>query len=131
MCPSVHFYTPPGAPAPIGPYNHIARAGDVIMIGGVAGIDPSSGELGGADVRSQTRQILESLKMMLASVGSDLGHVVHVNVFLKDMADFEEMNQAYAEGMGMDRPARTVVGVTDLPKVGARLTMNLTAVAAD
>jgi 2-iminobutanoate/2-iminopropanoate deaminase len=131
MCPSVHTYTPPGAPAPIGPYNHIARAGDVIVIGGVAGIDPSSGELAGSDVGSQTRQILESLKMMLASVGSDLGHVVHMNVFLKDMADFEAMNQAYAEGMGTHRPARTVVGVTDLPKVGARLTMNLTAVAAD
>ena len=68
---------------------------------------------------------------MLAAAGSDLHHVVHVNVFLKDVGDFEEMNRAYAETMGSHRPARTVIGVNDLPKPGARLTMNLTAVTID
>jgi 2-iminobutanoate/2-iminopropanoate deaminase len=62
---------------------------------------------------------------MLASAGSDLDHVVHVNVFLKDMADFEPMNAVYADMMGKHRPARTVVGVRELPKSGALLTMNL------
>ncbi len=48
-----------------------------------------------------------------------------------DMADFEEMNRAYVEGMGEHRPARTVVAVAALPKPGVRLTMNLTAVTRD
>jgi 2-iminobutanoate/2-iminopropanoate deaminase len=52
-------------------------------------------------------------------------------VFLKDMRDFEEMNRAYVDKMGSHRPARTVVGVHDLPKPGARLTMNLTAVSRE
>jgi 2-iminobutanoate/2-iminopropanoate deaminase len=54
-----------------------------------------------------------------------------VNVFLKDVRDFEEMNRAYVESMGAHRPARTVIGVNDLPKAGALLTMNLTAVARE
>jgi 2-iminobutanoate/2-iminopropanoate deaminase len=65
---------------------------------------------------------------MLESVGSDLSHVVHVNVFLKNMDDFEEMNHAYIEKMGGHLPARTVIGVNELPKPGVLLTMNLTAV---
>jgi 2-iminobutanoate/2-iminopropanoate deaminase len=54
--------------------------------------------------------------------------VIHVHVFLRDMSDFEAMNRAYAEKMGSHRPARTVVGVNELPKPGVVLTMNLTAV---
>jgi len=72
--------------------------------------------------------IIDSLETMLRSVGSDLDHIVHVNVFLADMADFEAMNAAYAEKLGAHRPARTVIGVRELPKPGFRLTMNLTAV---
>jgi 2-iminobutanoate/2-iminopropanoate deaminase len=125
---NVETSTPPNTPVPIGPYSHIAKAGPFITIGGTAGVDPATGRLAGPDVRAQTKRILESFKVMLASVGSDLGHVIHVNVFLKDMTDFESMNAAYIETMGEHRPARTVIGVHELPKPGVRLTMNLTAV---
>lgn len=126
--PDVVTSTPAGTPTPIGPYSHIARVGSSITIGGTAGFDPATGQLAGPDVASQTRRILESFRVMLASVDSDLAHVVHVNVFLLDMADFAAMNAAYVEVMGAHRPARTVIGVAALPKPGIRLTMNLTAV---
>jgi 2-iminobutanoate/2-iminopropanoate deaminase len=115
---------------PIGPYSHIARAGDLIMISATAGVDPETNELAGADVASQTDRILLSFERMLDSVGSDLAHVLHINVFLKDMADFDVMNEAYERRLGNHRPARTAIAVVDLPKPGARVTMNLTAVAA-
>ena len=127
----VETSTPPNTPAPIGPYSHIAKVGSFITIGGTAGVDPATGALAGPDVFSQTRRILESFRVMLASVGSDMDHVVHVNVFLKDVRDFEEMNRAYVQAMGAHRPARTVIGVSDLPKAGALLTMNLTAVVRE
>ena len=127
----VGTYTPPGTPQPIGPYSHISRVGTSITIGGTAGFDPATGELAGPDVTAQTRQILDSFRVMLESVGSDLSHVVHINVFLRDMRDFEAMNVAYAEGMGDHRPARTAIGVNDLPKPGIRVTMNLTAVTRE
>jgi 2-iminobutanoate/2-iminopropanoate deaminase len=128
MSSKVATSTPANTPQPIGPYNHIAKVGQFISIGGTAGVDPATGELAGPDVYSQTKQILESFEVMLESVESDLNHVIHVNVFLKDMRDFESMNRAYIEKMGEHRPARTVIGVNELPKPGVRLTMNLTAV---
>ena len=131
MTNTVETSTPANTPKPIGPYNHIARVGPFISIGGTAGVDPVTGQLAGADVYSQTRQILRSFQVMLESVGSDLAQVIHINVFLKDMRDFEEMNRAYVEMMADHRPARTVIGVNELPKPGVLLTMNLTAVTRE
>jgi 2-iminobutanoate/2-iminopropanoate deaminase len=131
MSPRVETSTPPNTPTPIGPYNHIARVGTFITIGGTAGVNPATGQLAGDDVASQTKQILDSFKVMLESVNSDLEHVVHVNIFLQQMSDFEAMNQAYIEKMGSHRPARTVIGVSELPKPGVLLTMNLTAVTRE
>jgi 2-iminobutanoate/2-iminopropanoate deaminase len=131
MSPAVETFTPPNTPNPIGPYQHIAKVGPFITIGGLAGFDPSTGQLAGPDIYSQAKQILESFRIMLESVGSDLEHVVHVNVFLKEMQDFDDMNRAYVDVMGSHRPARTVIGVRELPKPGVLLTMNLTAVTKE
>jgi Putative translation initiation inhibitor, yjgF family len=131
MSPFVETSTPPNTPKPIGPYSHIAKVGSFITIGGTAGVNPATGQLAGPDIASQTKQILDSFKVMLESINSDLNHVVHINVFLKNMADFDEMNRAYIEKMGDHRPARTVIGVNELPKPGFLLTMNLTAVTKD
>jgi len=129
MSNKVETSTPPNTPAPIGPYSHIAKVGQFITIGGTAGFDPVTGVLAGPDVAAQTTRILESFRVMLQSVGSDLDRIIHINVFLRDMRDFEAMNTAYVAMMGAHRPARTVIGVNDLPKPGILLTMNLTAVA--
>jgi 2-iminobutanoate/2-iminopropanoate deaminase len=127
----VETSTPLNTPTPIGPYNHIAKVGSFITIGGTAGINPFTGQLAGADVFSQTTQILDTFKVMLESVNSDLTHIIHINIFLKHMRDFDEMNLAYVSKMGDHLPARTVIGVRELPKPGVLLTMNLTAVTRD
>jgi len=131
MSPIVETSTPPNTPKPIGPYSHISKAGSFITIGGTAGVNPATGQLAGTDVASQTKQILDSFQVMLESVNSDLNHIVHINIFLKNMSDFDEMNIAYIEKMGEHRPARTVIGVNELPKPGILLTMNLTAVTKE
>jgi 2-iminobutanoate/2-iminopropanoate deaminase len=128
---TIETSTPANTPKPIGPYNHIAKVGQFISIGGTAGVNPATGRLAGPEVYSQAKQILKSFEVMLKSVGSDLNHVIHVNVFLKDMRDFDEMNRAYIEMMGDHRPARTVIGVNELPKPGVLLTINLTAVTRE
>ena len=131
MWSKVEWFTPAGTMAPVGPYSHIAKVGQFITIGGTAGVDPATGDLVGPDVASQTRQILEAFEIMLATVGSSLDHVIHINVFLADMQDFDRMNDAYVEKMGKRRPARTAIAVSGLPKPGALLTMNLTAVTKE
>lgn len=131
MTNTVETSTPENTPKPIGPYNHIAKVGQFISIGGTAGVNPATGQLAGTDIYGQTKQILQSFRIMLESVDSDLSHVIHINVFLKKMSDFDEMNRAYIELMGDHRPARTVIGVNELPKPGVLLTMNLTAVTRE
>ena len=131
MSSDVEKFTPANTMTPVGPYSHIAKVGPFITIGAVAGVDPATGALAGPDIESQTRQILDAFGIMLASAGSDLDHIVHINVFLLDMKDFDRMNASYAERMGDRRPARTAIAVSGLPKPGALLTMNLTAVASE
>lgn len=113
---------------PIGPYSHIAKTGQFITIGGTAGVDPSTGQLVGPGIAEQTRQIVDAFEVMLNSVNSDLDHILHINVFLLDMQEFRAMNTAYIAKMGNRRPARTAIGVAALPKLDARVTMNLTAI---
>ncbi len=129
--PKVETFTPENTMTPVGPYSHIAKVGQFITIGATAGVDPATGVLAGPDVGTQTKQILEAFAHMLSTVGSNLDHIIHINIFLKDMADFHAMNEAYIERMGARRPARTAISVIDVPKPGALLTMNLTAVTAD
>ena len=116
MSPIVETSTPPNTPKPIGPYNHIAKVGSFISIGGTAGANPATGQLAGADIASQTKQILDSFQVMLESVNSDLNHVVHINIFLKNMSDFDEMNRIYSSYFPEGKyPARTTVVVAGLP----------------
>jgi len=131
MTPKVETLTSPDVMTPIGPYSHIAKANGFIAISAIAGVDPSTGELAGNDIASQTAQIVKSFEIMLASVNSDLAHVLHINIFLTDMANFKAMNDAYAVAMGEHRPARSAVAVIAVPKPGALVTMNLTAVEKD
>jgi 2-iminobutanoate/2-iminopropanoate deaminase len=131
MTNTVETSTPTNTPTPIGPYHHIAKVGQFITVGGTAGVNPATGQLAGPDISSQTKQIVHSFEVMLHSVNSDLEHIIHINVFLKDMRDFEEMNRAYVDTMQNHRPARTVIGVAELPRPGVLLTMNLTAVTRE
>lgn len=124
----VETYTPDNVMKPIGPYSHIAKAGPFIAISATAGVDPVTGVMAGPDVYAQASQILRAFRSMLESVGSDLQHVLHVTVFLRNIDDFEEMNRAYREAFADHQPARSVVAVSALPKRDALVTMNLNAV---
>ncbi len=131
MSSKVELSTPANTMTPVGPYSHIAKVGQFITIGATAGVDPATGDLAGPDIGSQTKQILDAFDVMLTSVGSGLDHIIHINVFLADIQDFDRMNAAYVEKMGNRRPARTAIAVSGLPKPGALLTMNLTAVTKE
>jgi 2-iminobutanoate/2-iminopropanoate deaminase len=67
-------------------------------------------------IEAQTRQALTNLSEVLLAGGSDLEHVVKVNVFLKDMNDFNTVNGIYAEFFQTHKPARALVEVVRLPK---------------
>jgi 2-iminobutanoate/2-iminopropanoate deaminase len=113
---------------PIGPYSHAVIGAGQLFISGTAGLDPNTGALAGADAYAQTRQVLRNIQSILGAAGATLDDIVHIQVNLLNMADFAEMNRAYAEFFSEPYPARTVLGIAALPKPGALLTMNAVAV---
>lgn len=113
---------------PIGPYSHAVVAGGQIFISGTPGIDPKTGALAGNTAYLQTQQALKNCQSMLISAGATLDDIAHIQVNLVNVADFAEMNRAYAEFFSHPYPARTVIGIAALPKPGALLTLNAVAI---
>src|SRR5262245_34941844 len=114
------------APKAIGPYQQAIKANGFIYTAGQIPIDPKTANLVEGDISAQTRQVLENLKAVLAAGGSSFDRVVKVTVFLRNMADFAAMNDAYAQYLGSAKPARSTVAVAELPR-GALIEIDLVA----
>lgn len=115
-----------GAPAPLGTYAHAVRAGGFVFCSGQGARDPETGREAGVeldaagavvryDIEVQTRAALRNLRGVLEAAGTSWERLVEVNVFLKDMNDFAAMNDVYAHEFPDGGPARTTIGVADLP----------------
>jgi 2-iminobutanoate/2-iminopropanoate deaminase len=107
------------APAAIGPYSQAIRCGQFVYTSGQIALDPTSGELVGADVQAQTHRVLQNLQAVLASAGTSLANVVKTTVFLSRMSDFQAMNEVYATyfgGSSEAKPARSTIAVAELPR---------------
>ena len=107
------------APAPVGPYNQaIAAKGELLFVAGQIALDPSTGEIVGAnDVVKQTEQVMANLEAILAAAGAKFQDVVKTSVFLADMNDFGAVNEVYARYFKAESaPARACVEVSRLPK---------------
>jgi len=107
------------APAPVGPYNQaIAASGQMIFVSGQIPLEPSTGEIVGAnDVVKQTEQVMANLEAVLVAAGAKTEDIVKTTVFLADMNDFAAMNGVYARYFNAESaPARACVEVSRLPK---------------
>ena len=110
----------------IGPYSHAIDDGTHVFCSGQTPIDPETGELREGEVGDQTHQCFDNLFAVLANGGLGPDDVVKVNVYLTDMNDFSKMNEAYATRFKDPPPARTTVGVAELP-MNARVEIELVA----
>jgi len=91
--------------------------GRLIIVSGQLGLKDGAIVSGG--VRAQTAQAIENLKGQLKSVGATIKDVKKTLCFLTDMDTFATFNDAYVEGFGNSRPARSTIGVASLPANGA------------
>jgi 2-iminobutanoate/2-iminopropanoate deaminase len=110
------------APGPFqgAPYNQAIRVGELVFVAGQLGITLETGELAGPSVEEQTEQIMRNLGAILEAAGSSLDNIVKTTVFLVDLADFGGMNEVYARHVGGRPPARSTIGISQLPS-GARV----------
>lgn len=106
------------APAAIGPYSQGNRAGNTIYLSGQLGIDPSTGKLAEGGVGAQARQALKNIQALLSSLNATEFNVVKTTVFLTNMSDFKEVNEACSAVFNSDCPARSCVAVKELPLNG-------------
>jgi 2-iminobutanoate/2-iminopropanoate deaminase len=103
------------APQAIGPYCHAIRVGNLLFCSGQTPLDPDTMGIVGSDIKEQTERVLQNLTIVLNGLGLSLHNVVKTTVFLKDMADFQGMNEVYARMFDPHRPARTTVSVRQNP----------------
>jgi 2-aminomuconate deaminase len=125
-----------GKAKPRGRFPHIKRAGDFLFVSGtssrraddtIAGAQTDKFGTTHLDIRDQTRAVIENIKDILASMDASLRDIVEISTYLVNMDDFEAYNEIYAQYFDEHGPARTTVGVRQLPH--AYLLIEMKAIA--
>ena len=104
------------APEAIGPYSQAVQVGPTLYLSGQIALDPETNKLVEGGVVEQILRILENVKAVVAAAGGELDHVVKTTLFLRDMSDFQKVNEIYGEYFRDAPPARTTVEVSRLPQ---------------
>nr|WP_330219203.1 RidA family protein [Moorella mulderi] len=113
---NVATITTGAAPAAIGPYSQAIKAGNIIFTSGQIPIDPATGQVVAGGVARQTEQVMANLQAILAAAGAGLENVVKTTLYIKDMNDFDAINEVYSRYFTKEPPARSCVEVARLPK---------------
>jgi 2-iminobutanoate/2-iminopropanoate deaminase len=98
---------------PVGPYTPIVRAGDWLIVSGQVGL--ADGKLVSGGMEDELRQALSNLQGLLHGEAAGLADVKKTMVFLRHMSDYAKMNEIYTAFFGDHRPARSAIGVAELP----------------
>ena len=104
------------APSAIGVYSQAVKAGGFMYVSGQIPLVPETMEIVSEDFNVQIKQVLENLKAIIVDSDSKLSDVVKLNVYLKDLADFQSVNDAMSTVFDEPYPARAAVEVSRLPK---------------
>jgi len=102
-------------PKAIGPYSQAVKVGNFVFTSGQISLDPKTNQMKGNDIVEQATQIFENLKHLLQVAGTSLDNAIKVNVYLKDISDFQKMNEIYEKYI-KNKPARATIQAAALPK---------------
>ena len=105
------------APAPIGPYNQAVLVGNTLYTSGQIALNPATMELVLDDIETETKQVMENMKAVLAAADMTFENVIKTTIFIMNMGDFARINTVC--GSYFDEataPARETVQVACLPK---------------
>ncbi len=103
-------------PKAAGPYSPAVKVNELVFLSGQIPADPQTGEVVAGSIQVLTGRCLENLKLVLEAASLSLDDIVKTTVYLKDMNDFAQMNEAYGKYFEANPPARTTVEVARLPK---------------
>jgi len=117
------------APEAVGPYSQAVSDGSLVFCSGQVPFVPETMELVSGSIAEETKQCVRNLEAVLKEAGSGLDRIVKTTIYVTNMDDFAEVNDAYGSFFPSDPPARATVGVSALPK-GARVEIDCIATLA-
>ena len=126
---AIEFLTNPQLPRTSGPYSYGTKYGNLILTSGQIALDPNTNEIV-TDIRKATRMVLDCLLLVVEAGGGTKETLAKVDVYLKDLNDFEAFNEVYSEFFGTHKPARVTVQAGDLAE-GATIEAAVTAFTAE
>ncbi len=92
------------------PLTTAIKCGDTLYLSGQTPMDLHTGQFIEGDIATQTKQVLENIKLILSECGSSMADVVKVTVYLTDLADFAAFNEVYKQYFQEPYPVRALVG---------------------
>lgn len=106
------------------------RFGNLVFVAGQTGRHPKTGEVG-KDIREQTRNVLERIKMILEAAGTSLDNVLTATTYVTRREDVPAYNEEYAKYFPTNKPARTTVTVAALNNPELLIEITVTACIPD
>lgn len=104
------------APQAIGTYSQATKAGNTVYVSGQIPLVPSTMVMVEGGIESEINQVFKNLSAVCEASGGSLQHIVKLNIFLTDLANFPTVNEIMAQYFKEPYPARAAVGVASLPK---------------
>jgi 2-iminobutanoate/2-iminopropanoate deaminase len=109
------IFSIPGAPKPIGPYSQAVKVNGTLYVSGQIPINPQTGDLVLDSIENATHRVMQNIQALVEEAGMEMKDVVKMSIFIKDMGQFSQINNVYAQYFSGDFPARETVQVADLP----------------
>ncbi len=103
------------APVPIAPYSQGVKSNGLLFVAGQIGLEPSTRKLVDGGFEVETVRIMENIKAVVEAAGSKMDDIVNTTIYMKDINNFAKVNEIYGKYFTSDFPARTTVGVANLP----------------
>ncbi|KUJ94810.1 MAG: Translation initiation inhibitor [Desulfonauticus sp. 38_4375] len=104
------------APKAIGPYSQAVKVDNMLFVSGQIPIDPISNEIVRENIKAEVELVLKNLLSIVHEAGFSLEDIAKVTIYLKNMNNFEAVNEIYEKYFHSHKPARAVVEVSKLPK---------------
>ena len=104
------------APSAIGAYSQAIRAGNFVFISGQIPLDPKTMQVVNGDINDHITQVLSNIRAIAEESGSTMNEIVKINVYLKDLEHFQNVNEAMESYFEKPYPSRAAVEVSRLPK---------------
>jgi len=123
---------PAGLPRPTGHWTTVttARPGKLVFVSGLTAKNERGEVVGVGDVRAQTRQVCENLKLAMQAAGGTLADIVRVDVYIREMAGFKDIHDIRREYFGPNPPASTMVAVAGFTHPDMLIEINAIGVLA-